>query len=167
MRWQKFYPWLNAVPQKFFSGIATLFFLGSLKAPGTWGSLAGVIFVWIVMSGLSLPIYFIVSLVLVYFAIGVCDIAERYFNLKDPGKINFDEFCAMPICYFGLLSNINSDYLWAWLLAGFALFRLFDITKPFGIKYVQSLNGGLGCVVDDVLAAIIVCAALNAFNIIF
>lgn len=166
MNWRKFYPWLPCVSQKFFAGLSTLFFLGALKAPGTWGSLAGSLFVWALMAGLPILPYAIISIFLVYFAIGVCDIGERYFNLKDPGKINFDEFVAMPVCYFGVLSaGQTMQNTLIFLLSGFVLFRFFDIVKPFGIKKVQVLSGGLGCVIDDVLAAIIVCAILNFVKI--
>lgn len=163
MSWRSFYPWLNLVPQKFFAGLATLFFLGGFKAPGTWGSLAGALFVWALMSHLPLWLYGLAIFILVYAAIGICDIGERYFNLKDPGRINFDEFAAMPICYFGIFQSEALSGFCIWILAGFALFRFFDILKPLGIKRVQTIDGGLGCVLDDVLAAILVCAILNTF----
>ena len=165
MSWRKFYPWLNCAPQKFFAGLSTLFFLGNFKAPGTWGSLAGALFVWGAMSKLPFWLYLLLALVLIYLAIGVCDIGERYFNLKDPGKINFDEFAAMPLCYCGIFTyaQIGAENFYIWIFCGFALFRFFDIVKPLGIRRVQILDGGLGCVLDDVLAALAVCAVLNSF----
>lgn len=165
MSWRKFYPWLSFVPQRFFAGLSTLFFLGGLKAPGTWGSLAGALFVWGAMSRFSFGLYLLAALVLVYLAVGICDIGERYFNLKDPGKINFDEFAAMPLCYCGIFNfgRVEAESLYLWIFCGFALFRFFDIAKPLGIRRVQTLDGGLGCVLDDVLAALIVCVILNTF----
>jgi phosphatidylglycerophosphatase A len=52
--------------------------------------------------------------------------------------------------------------VWAVLLAGFALFRLFDITKPLGIARLQNLPGGWGVVIDDTAAALAACATLHA-----
>lgn len=163
MSWRRFYPWLACAPQKFFAGLSTLFFLGAFKAPGTWGSLAGALFVWGLMSHLPLWLYGLATLLLVYAAVGICDIGERFFNAKDPGKINFDEFAAMPICYFGIFQNEALSGMCIWMLVGFVLFRFFDILKPFGIKRVQCIDGGLGCVLDDVLAALLVCVILNTF----
>lgn len=146
------------------AGVAsTLGPLGLLKAPGTWGSLAGVIFCGFVLPWLCLPLQLVLCAVLVYLAIGICDRAEEYFEMRDPGKINLDEFVAMPVCYLGVIERgvaFNSHLIW-WLIAGFLLFRFFDILKPLGISKVQKLDGGLGCVMDDVAAALVVCLILN------
>ena len=153
MGWRAIYPWLEAAPQKFCAKLSTLFFLGGLKAPGTWGSAAGSLFVALCMARMPVWAYVAVSVLLVYLAVGVCDIGEKYFNMKDPGKINFDEFVAMPICYFGVfLTGAWNAHFWWFILGGFLLFRFFDIVKPLGIRRVQVLDGGLGCVLDDVLA---------------
>ena len=50
---------------------------------------------------------------------------------------------------------------WPVLIAGFVLFRLFDIFKPFGISKLQNLPGGLGCVADDLAAALASCIVLH------
>ena len=163
MSWKRAYPWLNAAPQKFCANVSTLFFLGALKVPGTWGSAAGAIFVFFAMRGMYCAAYALVTLVLIYLAIGICDIGEKYFQQTDPGKINFDEFVAMPVCYIGIFcGSVPLQSPWIWALAGFILFRFFDILKPLGIKKIQNLSGGLGCVMDDVAAALCVCAILNA-----
>jgi Phosphatidylglycerophosphatase A and related proteins len=167
MSWRRAYPWLDAIPQKFCANISTLFFLGSLKAPGTWGSAAGALFAFFAMRGLHCAPYIIATLALIYLAIGICDIGEKFFNQTDPGKINFDEFVAMPICYIGIFcGSISHQSLWIWVLAGFILFRFFDILKPLGIKKIQNLSGGLGCVMDDVVAALCVCVILNVAKLL-
>ena len=155
MDWRVFYPWLGVAPQKFCASLSTLFFLGALKAPGTWGSAAGSLFVAFLLSRLNPAFYVLFALFLIYFSIGICEIGERVFKLKDPGKINFDEFAAMPVCYLSVyLSGALWHHFWVWILAGFIVFRFFDIAKPFGIRRVQILSGGLGCVIDDVLAGV-------------
>ena len=67
----------------------------------------------------------------------------------------------MPICLLGLSSYVNSPDGWMLFIGAFALFRLFDILKPFGIKRLQRYHGGFGVVADDVTAALVVCLILN------
>ena len=96
-----------------------------------------------------------------YFAIGVCGEAEKRLKKVDPGMIILDEFVAMPICLLGLSGYMGQSYSALVLLAAFLLFRLFDILKPFGIKRLQRYHGGFGVVIDDVAAALMVCAIMN------
>ena len=68
----------------------------------------------------------------------------------------------MPICFSGLgdvIAAAGSDAHY-WLLAGFVLFRLFDIAKPLGIRELQRLKGGWGVVADDFAAAALTCVCL-------
>ncbi len=164
----QFYPWLKALPADAAVGIATLGILGKMKAPGTWGSAAGVIFYLLVMQFLSLGAYLVLTLLLIYLAIGICGAAEKRLGIKDPGMIILDEFVAIPVCFipFALLANnMNIGFV----IIGFCLFRFFDIKKPFGIKKLQEYEGGLGCVIDDVAAAactFAVLVGLSALNVI-
>jgi len=73
-----------------------------------------------------------------------------------------DEFVAIPLVYLGWPSLVAAAPGWVVLLAGFGLFRLFDILKPLGIRKLQDLPGGWGVVADDVAAALVACAALHA-----
>lgn len=166
---KKFYPWAAALPANVSVKMATLFGLGNLKAPGTWGAAAGVLFYWFLFSGLSsggtlgfLRYLFFASL-LAYLAIGICDAAERALGLRDPGQINLDEFVAMNFCF---LPICVAPYSLLGLLVGFGLFRFFDIKKPLGIFKLQSLDGGLGCVADDIAAAIASCICLNVIGLL-
>jgi phosphatidylglycerophosphatase A len=68
----------------------------------------------------------------------------------------------MPLCFIGWPALLPVAPRWAILLAGLALFRLFDITKPFGIDKLQDLPAGWGIVIDDVAAALAACATLHA-----
>jgi len=106
------------------------------------------------------------ALVGVWFAIAMCGEAEFRLGVRDPGEVILDEFVAMPLCFI----NWPAMQVGPWAhwppigiyLAGFALFRLFDITKPFGIKKLQDLPGGWGVVVDDLAAALLSCVVLHA-----
>jgi phosphatidylglycerophosphatase A len=74
---------------------------------------------------------------------------------KEPSCVIFDEFVAMPICFLGIRNFVTPKIpTRKILLIGFVIFRLFDILKPLGIKKVQHLSGGIGIVIDDILAAI-------------
>ena len=81
----------------------------------------------------------------------------------DPGEVILDEFVAMPLFFAGWQMIIGPGVLpfLGLLLAGFALFRLFDITKPLVIDKLQALPAGWGIVVDDTAAALATCATLH------
>jgi phosphatidylglycerophosphatase A len=68
---------------------------------------------------------------------------------------------AIPLCFLGWPALVAVVPVWVALLAGFALFRLFDIAKPLGIARLQRLPGGWGVVVDDLAAALAACATLH------
>ena len=157
----KYYPWARKLAPKTAVGLATLGITGSLKAPGTFGSLLGLFFYLFFFRFLPLGAYLLFAGALVYFAVGVCDEAERVLKRRDPGCIVLDEFAAMQLCFLPLpfLDSSNTT-VWTGFL-GFALFRIFDIYKPMGIKKIQNLEGGLGCVMDDVAAALVVWVILN------
>ena len=102
------------------------------------------------------------ALLLAVVAVPVCEAGEKLLGRTDPGEVNFDEFAVMPICFSGLgdvIASAGSNALY-WLLAGFVLFRLFDIAKPLGIKELQKLKGGWGVVADDFAAAALTCVCL-------
>lgn len=158
---------------KLLGTLSTLGPLGrKLPAPGTWGSVAGVVFYWFAFQGINTPetwLNFVIwAALLVVVAVPVCEAGEKYLGKTDPGEVNFDEFAVMPVCFAGLgeiiAASANTLY---WLLAGFVLFRLFDIFKPLFIKKLQNLKGGWGVVADDFAAAVLTCACLWAAHWIF
>jgi len=160
---KKFYPWSAALPKNVAVPLATLGKLGDLTAPGTWGSAAGLLFYALVFNHLTFLPYIIFASLLAYIAIGVCDAAERHLQMRDPGRIILDEFVAMPFCFLPIVSSSYS--VWGMLL-GFAFFRFFDVRKPFFINSLQDLEGGLGCVIDDIAAALCTCICINALALI-
>jgi phosphatidylglycerophosphatase A len=94
----------------------------------------------------------------VIFAIGIpiCTVACRQLGVKDPGMVVYDEWAVMPLVF--LLVPLESPWVW---LAGFGLFRLFDISKPPPIKKLENLPEGLGVMVDDLMAAVYANIALQ------
>lgn len=149
-------------------GLATLGPLGQkLPAPGTFGSVAGLaVFGSLVMLADMSPL--LVSLLfLPFFLLGIplCTKAEKILGKSDPGEIIWDEFTVIPFIFllipdkFGAENQIES---FMWLLAGFLIFRFFDILKPLGIKRLQALSGGMGVMIDDFVAALYSCVTLFA-----
>jgi phosphatidylglycerophosphatase A len=149
--------------------IATLGPLGRLKAPGTWGSAAGLLW-WAVVvrlahaKGWEHELAF--DALVVIMAILLCGVAAAFIGKKDPSEVILDEFAAMPLVFLmnPMLEEASqraSQRGLLLILLGFLLFRLFDIIKPFGIKALEKLPGGFGIVLDDVMAAIYANLALQ------
>jgi phosphatidylglycerophosphatase A len=127
----------------------------SPRAPGTVGTLAAVP-LWYLLAQTPLAVYLL--LVLVAFVIGIwlCGRTSREIGVDDHSGIVWDEFVGYWITMIALPVD------WSWALAGFVLFRLFDILKPWPIGPVdRQLRGGLGIMLDDVLAGIMAAAVLR------
>ena len=154
--------WSRALPTKFVVGCATLGPLGrKLPAPGTWGSLAGLLYYAAFFPRQPVGALLVASAIGAYLAIALCGEAEVRLRAQDPGEVVLDEFVAMPLCFIGVEALTRVWPSWAVLWLGFGLFRLFDILKPFGIRRLQSLPGGWGVVADDIAAALAACATLH------
>ena len=128
--------------------LATGFGIGYAPfAPGTFGSLLGLPLVWGIQ---QLPIWGQMAAPVVCFALGVpiCGIAARRMGLKDPGAIVLDEIAAFSVVFLLVQISLVTAVL------GFALFRLFDISKPWPVKPLEKLPGGLGIMADDFAAAV-------------
>ncbi|MBI5102335.1 MAG: phosphatidylglycerophosphatase A [Nitrospirae bacterium] len=132
----------------FLKNIATLGFIGYLPyAPGTWGSLAGVLFVAALRPALHTELIIIAAGTIL--GVIASDAAEKVIGEADSGHIIIDEFVGMVISVTYLPPSAG------YLIAAFLLFRLFDIVKPFPIGYVESsLKGGTGVMADDIVAGI-------------
>lgn len=146
-------PIWNFIPNRTILALTTFGPVGRLKAPGTWGSLAGILFYTVVFPYLAPLPYLILCLFFMFLAVPLCEEAEIRLGKRDPGCVILDEFVAIPFCFFAL-ATIPGPHAWAWILAGFLLFRFFDIVKPLVIGRLQKLPGGWGVVMDDVAAAI-------------
>jgi phosphatidylglycerophosphatase A len=156
--------WPRFLPTATVLNCATLGPIGrKLKAPGTWGSVAGLMYFTVVFADR----YGIVGTLLLsalgaYVAVAICGEAEFRLGRRDPGEVILDEFVAIPLCFLGWPALVGPAPVWVVFLTGFALFRLFDITKPFGIARLQHLPGGWGVVVDDLAAALATCGVMHA-----
>lgn len=129
--------------------VATVGYAGYFPvAPGTVGSLAGLVVYLLVWWSGSPAVE--VLLIAVLFASGVWagTIAERYFGGIDPGPIVIDEVVGMLVT----LAFIPVGPTGA--IAGFFLFRLFDVVKPYPAGRLERLHGGLGVMADDAMAAV-------------
>lgn len=157
---------LSLWPTSLIVGLATLGPVGLLKAPGTWGSVAGIGLVTILFAWLHPAVYLLLAAGMAYLAVLICGEAEIRLAQRDPGKIVLDEFVAVPFCFIGIFPAAAGESGWLWLLAGFGLFRFFDILKPLGIDRLQRYPSGLGVVLDDLGAALATCVLLNLAMII-
>ena len=129
--------------------VATGFFIGNLPfAPGTFGSLIGLPLCFL-LSRIDLLKSLICILVFILFAMGIASAAEKIIKQRDPGQIVIDEIAGLMVTLAGLPFNLKTA------LAGFIIFRVFDILKPFPIRMLdKSVGGGSGIVLDDVMAGI-------------
>jgi phosphatidylglycerophosphatase A len=160
--------WPRFLPSSLVLAVATLGPLGRRRrAPGTWGAAAGLLYFTVLFWPLgfwpwSALWMLLFSLPGLYLAVALCGEAEFRLGRRDPGEVILDEFMVMPLCFLGWAGLATQWPAWAIFLAGFLLFRLFDIAKPLGIRRLQDLPGGWGIVSDDVAAALAACAVLHA-----
>lgn len=147
---------IRLMPDRPVVGLATLWGLGDLgRAPGTLGTIAGALWYTVMAPHFGWLGFLIFSVALVPVAVWFCGEAEWRMHRHDPGCIILDEFVAVPFCFTGIGTFEPGMRSWMVILIGFALFRLFDITKPPPIRQLQRLPGGLGVVVDDLAAALL------------
>ena len=146
--------------------IATWFGCGyAPKAPGTAGSLAALVLAWLLHRYTGLQWGAFVWLAWLLFPIGVwaADVTAKSTGLKDPQIVVVDEVVGQWMTLAGAVT-LN----WKSWLAGFVLFRVFDMWKPFPVRRLENLPGGLGIVADDVMAGIygaLVLFAAGWFNL--
>lgn len=125
------------------------------KAPGTWGTLVAVP-IFLLMQDLSLPVYLGLVAVITVLGIWLCDVTAKDLGVHDHPGIVWDEIAGY------LITMIAAPSGWLWLVIGFVLFRLFDILKPWPIRSIdEGVDGGLGIMLDDVLAGVMAFACLQ------
>ena len=136
----------------------------STKAPGTLGSFVGLVFYAVCFHHATTFTFILLVALSAYISVAICDAAEKRLQMRDPGMIVLDEAVAVPLVFIGMGGQtglIAEHGGWPVLLAGFTLFRIFDILKPFGIARLQNLPGGLGCAIDDIAAGLAACITLH------
>ncbi|WP_243041851.1 phosphatidylglycerophosphatase A family protein [Dyella sedimenti] len=125
-------------------------------AQGTFGSLAALL-PWLLLRSLPLQLY--AFAVLVAFALGTwaCGVAGRALGVDDHRSLVWDEFVGLWIALLPVLAGP-----WWGVALGFALFRLFDVWKPWPIRVLdRRLKGGVGVMVDDVVAGVFAAVVLG------
>jgi len=129
--------------------LATGFFVGTVPfAPGTFGSLIGLP-VCFLISGLNIFLSVTGTLLFIFFAIWVAAAAAKILKKEDPAEIVIDEIAGLIVTFVGIPFTLKTA------MAGFILFRTFDILKPFPIRTIEKkVAGGSGVVLDDVMAGI-------------
>ena len=127
------------------------------KAPGTYGTLVALpLYALLAHLGLSRMAIALLCLPLFLFGIWVCDKSCRSLGVHDHGGVVWDEIVAML-----LVLTVTPPTGMAWLVA-FALFRLFDIVKPWPIRWLDAkVHGGFGVMLDDLVAALFAMALLR------
>lgn len=142
-------------------------------APGTFGSLLGLGWSLLLLSSGSFTVYCGGLVLGLAISVWLCGEAEQILGRKDPGSVVLDEISAIPACFLvwiamrvqsvghfpsptDLLFHLHGVFFWL----GFGFFRLFDIWKPVPVRNSQSLPGGWGVTVDDLLAAFYTAFAL-------
>jgi phosphatidylglycerophosphatase A len=123
-------------------------------APGTFGSAAGLLLWWLLPSTPVVQVGAIVALFVVGSWSG--SVAERHFGRADPGQVVIDEVMGMLITL--LLNPVG----WKGAFAGFLIFRVADVIKPYPANRLERLPGGVGVMADDGMAAIYANLALRA-----
>jgi phosphatidylglycerophosphatase A len=134
-------------------------------APGTWGSLLGIGWAWLLLWPGSLGFYALGIIAGCLAAVELCGAAERILGQHDPGSVVLDEIVAVPLALGGCVGlwwwqagelphPARLSQWWPAAAGAFALFRLFDIWKPWPIRRLQSLPGGWGVVADDLAAGL-------------
>ena len=114
--------WIRTFPSSVVVNVATLGWLGRLKAPGTWGSVAGLAFYTVVFYPMKPLGVVLLSAFLLYLALVFCGEAEMRLQQVDPASVILDEFAAIPICFVGLQTALATKWAWAVFLVGFGCY---------------------------------------------
>jgi phosphatidylglycerophosphatase A len=126
------------------------------KMPGTFGTLAALPFVVLLSHFTSFSVYLAVTILVSLVGIWICGKTAQDMGVHDDSSIVWDEVAGM------LITMIAVPLSWQTLLAGFVLFRFFDILKPWPISYLDKhVHGGFGIMIDDVLAGLFSLAVLH------
>ena len=132
----------------------------SPKAPGTAGTVLAVL-IYLLLPAMSPLIY--IGFIVVTFLLGIwlCGKTAEDLGVHDHGGIVWDEFVGYWITMFMAPAGL------LWVLVGFVLFRLLDIFKPWPIKWAdKELEGGMGIMLDDVLAGIMAALCIQALAVL-
>ena len=138
-------------------------------APGTFGALVGLLWFALLLAPGRIWSFACGIFVSIAISVWLCDAGEKILGQKDPGSVVLDEIVAMPVCFVGWVAILffrsgalpGSEMFfsarnWPMAFGVFLAFRFFDVAKPWPVHQSQSLPGGWGITVDDLLAAVYV-----------
>ena len=133
---------------------------GAIKvAPGTCGTLVAIP-LYILLQDLPLLMYIFITAALFLLGVWLCQITTRDLGVHDHSGIVWDEIVGY------LITMAAAPAGWLWLVLGFALFRLFDIWKPWPINLLdRHVKGGFGVMIDDVMAGIYAWLVMQGINL--
>lgn len=132
-------PW-HLLATGFGSGLAPI-------VPGTVGTLAAIPLYW-VLAQLPFLLYLLAIVIAAIIGITICQKTSDDMKVHDHGSIVWDEFVG-----FWITMAIAPTISWQWILAGFILFRFFDMLKPWPISWLDKhVSGGFGIMIDDIVA---------------
>jgi phosphatidylglycerophosphatase A len=118
------------------------------KMPGTWGTVVAIP-LYLCIAHTPLWLYSLVTFALICVSFYICHVTAADIGVHDHPGIVLDEIVGFLLTMWAIPVG------WAWIGAGFLLFRIFDIWKPWPIRWVdRRVGGGVGIVVDDLLAAV-------------
>lgn len=124
-------------------------------APGTAGTLLAIP-LYLLVAHWSLPVYTGFIVLTIVLGTWFCDAASRELDVHDHPGIVWDEFVGYWITMWALPTT------WTWMVAGFVVFRILDITKPWPIGLLdKKVKGGFGIMIDDIVAGVLACAMLH------
>jgi len=130
------------------------------KAAGTFGSLAALLPWWLWLRHLSDAHYAVAMLATLVLGTWAAGWVIGRLRVEDPGVVVVDEFLGQWLALWPI-GVVAGD--WRWMLAGFVLFRLFDIWKPWVVRRIdEGVHGGLGAMLDDAMAGLMAFALLQA-----
>ena len=115
--------------------------------PGTAGTLVAIP-IYYLLSEISFPLYELTLIAFFFLSCWTAGRAERHWGKKDDRRIVIDEIMGFLVTMLWIPKTISA------IVAGFVLFRFFDIVKPFPIRHLERVGRGFGVVLDDVLAGI-------------
>lgn len=131
------------------------------KAPGTFGTLAAVLLYW-PLSTLTTEYYLWMLILTSLVGIFLCGKTAKDLNVHDHGGIVWDEFVGFWITMFMAPAGLT------WVVIGFVLFRFFDIIKPWPISWIdKKVSGGLGIMLDDIVAGVMAALVLQGLAWVF
>ena len=142
------------------------------RAPGTWGTVGGLI-VAIPLMMLGFVPFLIMTILASIIGVWICGRTSELMRVHDDPHIVWDEWAGMwitllPFAFIGFdqLAEIDGFKLdWFVILVAFILFRVFDIIKPFPISWAdKKVSGGLGIMLDDILAGIMAVALMMVLS---